>query len=165
MAFLVQAAAFYRHRRKPALDPGMRLAAGGLVTLGLGAALAVPAMLLPALTSTAPDYGLVTAYVSLLVLGFSLFVAAHYYKIVPFLVWFHRFGPRAGKGPVPKVSELFGARLAAAAAVLLTLGALGVVVAAWAGEAAVVRAAAAVFLAGALVQGAQMLAVARRRPA
>ena len=37
------------------------------------------------------------AYVLVIVLGISLFVAAHYYKIVPFLVWYHRFGPLAGK--------------------------------------------------------------------
>ena len=159
-AFLVQAAAFYRHRRKPVLDPGMRLAAGGLGMLALAAVLAVPAM-----ASSPPRYGLATAYVSLLVLGFSVFVAAHYYKIVPFLVWFHRFGPRAGKGPVPRVSDLYGARLASVAAALLTVGGLGLVAAAGAGQVAATRAAGALFLTGAVLEAGQMAAVARRRPA
>ncbi|NJD11573.1 MAG: hypothetical protein FIB01_14450 [Gemmatimonadetes bacterium] len=95
-AFLFQAQQFYRHRHRPRLDPGLRLAAAGLVVLGLG--------LLPAPLAVAGGARATvawTGYVSSLVLGISLFVAGHYYKIVPFLVWYYRFGPLAGSRPSP----------------------------------------------------------------
>ena len=92
--------------------------AGALGVLAIGLALAWPAVL-----NDGPAH-LATAYVVVLVLGISLFVAAHYYKIVPFLVWYHRFGPLAGKRQVPTVSELYSARHATAAGTLLVLGTL-----------------------------------------
>lgn len=164
-AFLMQARRFYRQRRRPGVDPGMRLAAGGLLTLGLAAALSVPALVVPSLSGGAPSWTLSTAYVALLVLGFVLFVAAHYYKILPFLVWFHRYGPRAGRGPVPRVADLYSARWAGVAGVLLTAGVLALVAAMAGRWTDVAVGAAAVFLAGAVTEALQMVAVARSRPA
>src|SRR5690606_10877663 len=106
----------------------------------------------------------VTAYIAAAVLGISLFVAAHYYKILPFLVWYHRFGPLAGKRPVPRVAELYRARTATVAGVLLVNGALGIVVATLLGAGLVARLAAVAYAAGAAVVIGQMAAIARRRP-
>jgi len=156
--FLAQAVLFYRHRHRPALDPGMRLAAAGLVLLGLGLVLAGPAVLM------AVPPRVWTAYVLAVVLGISLFVAALYYKIVPFLVWYHRYGPLAGKQPVPRVGELYSARAATAAGTLLFLGATGITVTVLLGHAAMARIAAAVLVTGVLVHAWQMLLLARQRP-
>src|SRR5690606_906389 len=90
-SFLLQARAFYAHRHRPVLDPGMRLAAAALALVGIALVLAWPVML-----TTAPAR-VATAYVLTAILGITLFVAAHYYKIVPFLIWYHRFCPLAGK--------------------------------------------------------------------
>ncbi len=158
-SFLAQARAFYATRRRPVVDPGMRLAAAGLGVLGAAAGLGA----FLAFAGFSPQ--LATGYVTALVLGISLFVAAHYYKIVPFLVWYHRFGPLAGRQPVPKVAELYAAGWAKVAGVLLTAGTVTVVLAVLAGSAPAARAGALVFLAGALVEAAQMAGVARRRPA
>jgi hypothetical protein len=158
-AFLVQARAFYRTRRRKVLDPGMRLAAAGLSVLGAGAALGV--FLLATDFSRAP---LATAYVLLLVLGISLFVAAHHYKIVPFLVWYHRFGPLAGQRAVPKVSELYSAGGASVAGALLVLGTAVLAVGTGAGLAPLARCGAALFAVGATILAGQMAALARRRP-
>lgn len=159
-AFLAQAAAYFRHRRKPALDPGLRLAAAGLAFLGVAVALA-PAFLSRGLT--APR--LATAYVLALLLGgVSLFVAGHYYKIVPFLVWLHRFGPLVGKRPVPRVADLYTAPPANAAAALLACGAAGMVAATLAGSIVTARVAALAYAAGAAVVAWQMLGISRRRP-
>jgi hypothetical protein len=158
LCFLAQARQFYRHRHRPALDPGMRLAAGGLVLLGGGLVLAVPVL---------AGYGsprVATAYVLAVVLGISLFVAAHYYKIVPFLVWYHRFGPLAGQGPVPRVSELYSARIAGLAGALLFLGAASLVAAVAAGAARWASVAGLVFAAGVAVLFFQMLELGRTRP-
>lgn len=157
--FLLQARRWYAHRHRRQVDPGMRLAGGGLVLLG-GALLVAPAAL--ALGPSAPR--LSTAYGALLVLAFSLFVAGHYYKIVPFLVWFHRFGPLAGTRPLPTVAQLYDRRHAAAAGALLTAGALALAGATALGIAAAARAGALLLLGGALVAAAQMTSLFRTRP-
>lgn len=158
-AFLAQAGLYFRHRKKPKLDPGLRLAGAGLAFLAAALVLA-PFHLAHGLA--APR--LATAYVLALVLGGpSLFVAGHYYKIVPFLVWFHRFGPWVGKRAVPTVGELYRAGHANAAAALLAGGTAGLVLATLAGTVWLARPAAAVFAGGAAILFLQMLALSRRR--
>jgi hypothetical protein len=156
----MQAVLFFRHRKKPVLDPGLRLAAAALAFLGAALVLA-PFFLARGLA--APR--LATAYVMALVLGgLSLFVAGHYYKILPFLMWYHRFGPLVGKQAVPRVADLYSARVGTVAAVLLVAGNLGLLVATLAGAVLLARPAAILFAAGAVVLAGQMLAIARRRP-
>ena len=158
IAFLLQARKFYRHRHRPALDPGMRLAAGALGVLAVALLLAAPAMLFDG------PPRLATAYVIVLILGISLFVAAHYYKIIPFLVWYHRFGPLAGKRRVPSVSELYSARHATAAGALLFFGTLTLAAAAALGVPVAARIGALLLAAGAMIEAGQMLALARTTP-
>jgi hypothetical protein len=160
IAFLAQAALFFRHKKKPTLDPGLRLAGVGLAHLLL-AVLIAPLFLTEGLA--APR--LATAYGVALVLGaLSLFVAGHYYKILPFLIWFHRFGPLVGKQKVPRVVDLYAARPANAAVVLLGAGAFGVVLSTLAGVASAARAAAVLYALGAVVVAAQMFTISRGRP-
>lgn len=156
--YLLQARSFYARRHRLALDPGMRLAAAALGLLGVGLVLSAPVVL-----SIAPQT-FVTAYVLALLLAISLFVAAHYYKIVPFLVWYHRFGPLAGKQPVPRVNELYSARMAMLAASALVIGAGGMIAAVAIGSPLFARAAATVFASGVIVEGIQMVQLWRTRP-
>jgi hypothetical protein len=158
ISFLLQARAFYARRHRPVLDPGMRLAAAALSTLGVAVALAAPVILSQATARTA------TAYVLAILLGISLFVAAHYYKIVPFLVWYHRFGPVAGKQKVPRVGELYSARVATVAVAALVLGTAGLIVSVAIGQATAARAAALVLASGVFIEAAQMAKLWRTRP-
>ena len=158
VSFLAQARRFYARRNRPGLDPGMRLAAAGLGVLAVALAVAGPVV------AGVASSRLSTAYVAAAVLGISLFVAAHYYKIVPFLVWFHRFGPLAGKRPVPKVAELYSGRLAAVAGALMVPGVVGLAIAVALGWAGAARGAAVVFGAGVAIEAFQMAGLARRRP-
>ena len=164
-AFLVQARLFYATRQRPVVDPGMRLAAAALAVLavaaGLGAGLGAAGF--AGIGAAAPRVA--TGYVAALVLGISLFVAAHYYKIVPFLVWYHRFGPVAGRQPVPKVADLYSAAGAKTAGILLTAGVAALVAGTLGGWTLAARMGAAAFLAGTVVVAAQMAAVSRRKPA
>lgn len=160
-AFLAQAASFARHRRRRAIDPGMKLALAGLGWL------AVTVIVAPfAVGHGFGEPRLLVAYVFLaIVAAISTFVAGHYYKIVPFLVWYHRFGPLVGERPVPKVADLFSARAAGATVALFTVG-TGVMLAGLAfASAGVVRAGAILFAAAVVAEAAQMALVARRRPA
>lgn len=160
LAFLVQALTFFRHRRRRAIDPGMRLAAAGLV--GLAGAVALAPF---ALGRGLADLHLLTAYFALLLGAISMFVAGHYYKIVPFLVWYHRFGPLVGTRKVPKVAELYSSAAATVDGALLVAGWLGLVAAIAAGNEALARVAALTFAAGAVLEAVVIARVARRRPA
>ena len=158
LCFLAQARQFYATRHRRSLDPGMRLAGAALVLLAAGLALAAPVIVTGASARVATAYGL------LVVLAISAFVAAHYYKIVPFLVWYHRFGPLAGKRPVPRVAELYAARPALLAGVLIVSGVLGLAAAVLFGFAPGARSAAGVLAAGVAIEVVQMFALARRTP-
>jgi hypothetical protein len=159
-AWLAQAALYLRHRRKPSLDAGLRLAAAGVASLLIAMLLAPIAI---RAGFAAPRIG--TAYVLLLVVGgFSLFVAGHFYKIVPFLIWFHRFGPLAGKRAVPRVADLYDSRTAYVAGVLLVTGTAGLALATAAGPTALARPAAILYALGAATLAAQMWTLSRRRP-
>jgi hypothetical protein len=158
VAFLVQAATFFRHRKRRAIDPGMRLAGAGLVLLAIAVVLAPFA-----LTRGMSDLRLLTTYFVVLLGALTLFVAGHYYKIVPFLVWNHRFGPLLGKRKVPKVAELFSEKVAFADAALLVSGLVGLAVAIYVGSEFFARVAAIVFAAGALLEVVVIARVARRR--
>ncbi len=158
VAWLIQARSFFRHRHRPRLDAGLRLSAIAILFLAL-----VPLMLALLLLPTAPPTVRVL-YAGTLVIGTALFVAAQYYKIVPFLVWNQYFGPLAGKRPLPRVADLYRDREAQVAVVLL--GAAGVLLLAGVAMGAtwLVRTGAATMTGGALIQAGQLLMVARRRP-
>ncbi len=160
IAFLVQAASFLRHRRRRAIDPGMRLAYAGLIALGTTVVVAPFA-----LTQGFASPNLLVAYALLALVGaISSFIAGHYYKIVPFLVWYHRFGPLVGERPVPKVAELFSARVANGTVVLSVLGTSAMLAGLALASATTVRAGAVVLALAVTVEIAQMVRIAGRRP-
>jgi hypothetical protein len=83
---------------------------------------------------------------------------------VPFLVWYHRFGPLAGSRPLPRVADLFDARAAQLAVVLLVAGTALLAVGAATAAPSLARAGAIGYLAGAVVQAGQMVSISMRRP-
>lgn len=158
IAFLIQAREFYRRRHRPALDPGLHLAA---VALGL---LAVALPLGALLLSGRASLTVRVAYVLVLLLALTLFVAAHYYKIVPFLVWNRRFGPLVGTRTLPRVADLYSRRIADVAVAALALGAAVLLASVGAGVLAGVRVGATLFAIGVITEAGQMAAIARRKP-
>lgn len=160
VAFMVQAATFFKHRQRKAIDPGMRLAAAGVIGLGLAV------MIAPFVISRGiNNLHLLTTYFVVLLGAITLFVAGHYYKILPFLVWNHRYGPLLGKQKVPQVSQLYSAKLAFFDGVLLVFGLSGLAVATFIGSVALARVAALVFAVGAWLQIIVVARVALRKVA
>jgi hypothetical protein len=158
VAFLMQAREFFRKRHRPALDPGLCLAA---MSLGL-LAVVIPlgALEIAGITSLHVR----VAYVLTALLACTLFVAAHYYKIVPFLVWNRHFGPLAGTRTLPRVGDLYSQRIARVAVSALALGGTVLTVSVIAGSFWSIRVGAALFATGVVIEASQMTAIARRRP-
>jgi hypothetical protein len=71
-------------------------------------------------------------------------------KIVPFLVWYRAYGPRAGREAVPTLAQLSSDRTERAAFLLLAPGFAALALAAWLGNLALLRAAGAAVALGAL---------------
>ena len=133
-------------RKRPGLDWGLRFvlsaAAFLLPAAVLGVALAANRLSGP---RTAIAYAVVTlgGWVSLSIMGMML-------KIVPFLVWYRAYSPRAGREPVPTLAQISWPRAEGLAYGLLTGGVALLAVSVLSGEAAWIRAAGTVLALGAL---------------
>ncbi len=155
-----------RHRRRPALDWGLRLvltASAFLAPAGaMGLALALGWI-------AGPRAAL--AYVVLLIGGWiSLTIAGMMLKIVPFLVWYRTYAPWAGRAPVPTLAQLSCPVAERAAYMLLVSGIASFSLAVAVGDVAFIRAAGVVLALGALAFATSLgavlrhLAIGERRP-
>jgi len=91
-------------RRRKVREPSLEFWRVGLATAALVAGLAFCTEL-----DLHPRLGLLTGWVA--IVGWAGVIAhGMLYRIVPFLVWFHRFSPRVGLEPVPSLRELLVAR-------------------------------------------------------
>jgi hypothetical protein len=106
--YLADMVRLYRTRRRPVLELNSKAAAAALIALGLS----VVGFALLAVTGASSErigslgYLLLFGWLSGLGLG-------QLYKIVPFLTWLERYGPRLGKAAVPHVQDLVSERRAA----------------------------------------------------
>ena len=135
-----------RARKRPGLDWGLRFALTATAFLAPAIALGVA---LGADRLSGPRAALAFA-VSVIGGWVSLTIAGMMLKIVPFLVWYRVYAPRAGREPVPTLGQLTAPRLERAAYVLLVGGAALLAMAVFAGDPAWIRGAGAVFALGAL---------------
>lgn len=97
--------------------------------------------------SAQTQWYLATAYLALA--GWVSFaIMGQYYKILPFLIWNHRYSERVGREPVPLLRDLYSERRAHSAFLLYLLGFIGVVGGLLFGAAQVVRLSALLTLTG-----------------
>jgi hypothetical protein len=146
------------HRRKrPVLDWGLRFTVTATVFLlaaaGLGLALALDVLSGP---RAALAYAVVAlgGFVSLTIVGMML-------KIVPFLVWYHTYGPRAGREQVPTLVQISAPRLEGLAYALLVGGMFLLAVSVFVGDAGSIRVAGSVIALGALAFAAALAQIMR----
>ncbi len=146
---------FARSRKRPRLDWGLRFVLTGTAFL-LPAALMGLAFALDLLSGPQPAiaYAVLTlgGWVSLTIVGMML-------KIVPFLVWYRVYSPRAGKEAVPTLAQLTWPRAEGLAYFLLTAGFVFLSLATMVGQAEWIRVAGAVLLLGALGFAASLIRV------
>jgi hypothetical protein len=144
-----------RSRKRPALDWGLRFALTGTAFLapatlmGLGFAFDL---------LSGPRAGLAYA---VLVLGgwISLTIVGMMLKIVPFLVWYRVYAPRAGRAPVPTLAQLSWPRAEGLAYALLGGGIPVLAIAAGAGDPVWIGAAGGLVALGALSFGAALVRI------
>ncbi|HSU96835.1 MAG TPA: hypothetical protein VLI40_06365, partial [Gemmatimonadaceae bacterium] len=143
--FLRQAWLFFKVRKRPRLDAGLRHAATALVFLAGSAALA------PVVLAARSEYRrLDTAYVMLGLLGgLTLYAIGQFYKIVPFLTWMARFREDMGKKRVPTVAQLYSPLVAHIDLALFAIAIPGMAIGVITGIVPMVRLAAILFVAGA----------------
>jgi hypothetical protein len=141
-----------RRRRRPHLDWGLRLVLTGATFIVPGSLLGL-ALVLGLISG--PRFAL--AYMDVVLGGWiSLTIAGMMLKIVPFLVWYRVYSPRAGKERVPTLPDLSWVRAEGAACVLLTAGFIALAGAMVGGSAEAIRAAGVVLALGALAFGAAL---------
>ena len=142
-------------RKRPGLDWGLRFVLTATVFLApavvLGVALATDRLAGP---RVALAYAVVMlgGWISLTIVGMML-------KIVPFLVWYRAFSPRAGREPVPTLAQLSWPRAEGLAYVLLTGGVVLLAATVLVGEAAGIRAAGVLLALGSLAFAAALARV------
>ena len=142
-------------RKRPGLDWGLRFVLTATVFLApavvLGVALATDRLAGP---RVALAYAVVMlgGWISLTIVGMML-------KIVPFLVWYRAFSPRAGREPVPTLARLSWSRAEGLAYVLLTGGVVLLAATVLVGEAAGIRAVGVLLALGSLAFAAALARV------
>jgi hypothetical protein len=133
-------------RKRPGLDWGLRFVLTAtlflLPAVALGLALAADRLSGPRAAIT---YAVVVlgGWISLTIAGMML-------KIVPFLVWYRVYSPRAGREPVPTLAQLSCARGEGLAYVLLAGGVALLAATVFVGDAAWIRTAGVMLALGAL---------------
>ncbi|HEX6081946.1 MAG TPA: hypothetical protein VF197_20105 [Methylomirabilota bacterium] len=144
-----------RTRKRRGLDWGLRfvLTAAGFIVPAIVVGLALAADLLAG-PRAALAYAVVVlgGWVSLTIVGMML-------KIVPFLVWYRAYSPRAGRERVPTLAQLSAPWLEGGAYVLLTAGFVLLAVAVFVGEVAWIRAAGAGLTLGAAAFAAALVRI------
>jgi hypothetical protein len=117
-AHVAWVASLMRRSRRPAFDWALRFLVAGATYLAIAAALGVALALGAAIGPRwASAYGVLAlgGWASLTIVGMML-------KIVPFLVWYRVYAPRAGRTPVPGLADLRWPTAEAIAFVGLTVG-------------------------------------------
>ena len=106
VVFTVALLRLLRARRRKVTDVSLRYWQGGLVAAWLSVALLL-------LWVVWPQPCWLLAFGVLYLLGFAgAVLSGMLYKIVPFLVWTHRFSRMAGRGPMPMMGDLLPRRQA-----------------------------------------------------
>lgn len=155
--FAGQLARMYRGRRRKAFDVHIPFAATSAL-LGVAAA---ALLVLGYVRGDRPASAIWVAVGWLAIAGLAeMAIQGFFYKIATFLVFLHRYAPVAGRQRVPRLEDMYDARLAVAGWALWSLGIVGSLAAIPVGSSAVSHVAGVVLAAGLACFLANVLRVA-----
>ncbi|HLK93195.1 MAG TPA: hypothetical protein VKZ18_25095 [Polyangia bacterium] len=162
-SFIWQAVAIFRRRMRRSVDIAWGHTAGALVYLALAAAVGAGLALGSAREPWVDRFHL--AYGLLALVGFAgSVVVGQLYKIVPFLVWLHRFAPYVGIKQVPAAADLLAERPKEVQFVLMHVGVIALVAGVVVDVAPLRVAGAAAFVASSLLFVRNLGVVLARQP-
>lgn len=110
--WIIQVFIYLKERVRKEYDPGLMIAAGATILLGI-------AWILFVLTNA----GL--PFIGVVLIGWAtIFTLGIYHRVIPFLIWFARFSRSIGKEKVPKVKDLINWKLGIATFTFSLLGSI-----------------------------------------
>ena len=117
--YLIQIYIIFKKRVRRKLDIGLKFSAVSFSMLGLSTLLGFSFLFIKYenITNLTLVYGfmIIVAYISTLIVG-------QMYKIVPFLVWYHKYSSKIGIEKVPILKEMFSEKLAELNLYLMLVG-------------------------------------------
>ena len=117
--YLIQIYIIFKKRVRRKLDIGLKFSAVSFSMLGLSTLLGFSFLFIEYenITNLTLVYGfmIIVAYISTLIVG-------QMYKIVPFLVWYHKYSSKIGIEKVPILKEMFSEKLAELNLYLMLVG-------------------------------------------
>lgn len=109
LLYLIQIFIIFKKRIRKKLDVGLKFSAVSFVMLGISTLLGFSFLFFDYenYTNLTLIYGfmIIVAYISTLIVG-------QMYKIVPFLVWYHKYSGKVGIEKVPMLKDMFNEKLA-----------------------------------------------------
>lgn len=107
--YLIQIFIIFKKRIRKKLDAGLKFSAVSFIMLGISTLLGFSFLFFDYenYTNLTLIYGfmIIVAYISTLIVG-------QMYKIVPFLVWYHKYSGKVGIEKVPMLKDMFNEKLA-----------------------------------------------------
>jgi cbb3-type cytochrome oxidase subunit 1 len=109
MLFLVQVYVIFKNRVRKKLDTGLKFSSYAFLMLGLTTVLGT----FIAFINYQNILNLTLIYGYMIIFGYlSMLVVGQMYKIVPFLVWYHKYSSKVGLEPVPMLKDMFNEKFA-----------------------------------------------------
>lgn len=149
-------------RMRKSLDLGLRHAALAYGYVPVAALTGVYIALSHAMPATRQRF--VLAYGFIVIFGcISFLVIGMMYKVVPFLVWFHKYSDKVGKEKVPLLKDMFPERIGNLQFWLINTGVPGVITGLFLDNQVIVGAGISLMFIGSLLFGYNMLTVFTRK--
>jgi hypothetical protein len=107
--FLLQVHIIFKKRIRKKFDTGIRFSFTAYLMLGFTTVLGT----VIAFGNTNSIMNLTLVYGYLIIFGYlSMLIVGQMYKIVPFLVWYHKYSSKVGLEKVPMLKEMFNEKYA-----------------------------------------------------
>lgn len=122
LLFLIQVSLIFKNRVRKKLDTGLKFTVYAYLMLGLTTVLGTFIAFIDYQNIT----NLTLIYGYMIIFGYlSMLIVGQMYKIVPFLVWYHKYSSKVGQEKVPMLKEMFNEKAAGYGMYLMIAAILG----------------------------------------
>lgn len=122
LLFLIQVFIIFKKRVRKKLDTGLKYSSYAFLMFGLTTVLGI----FIAFVDYQNILNLTLIYGYMIIFGYlSMLIVGQMYKIVPFLVWYHKYSSKVGIEKVPMLKEMFNEKYAGYGLYLMIAAILG----------------------------------------